>query len=198
MRSGTPARRRLTPALLVMAMVAALLPLGQAATAATNNALQFDGVNDHVTFGAATSTLGTTTMTLELWFKRTAEGVATGTGSGGLTAAVPLLTKGRSENDTPANVNANYFLGINTNGTAGNLTDDRLGRGLRRHRDRPEPSLHRHHRGRGLQRLAPRRRHLRRQRLARLPRRGRSTAPAPPGGDPRIGARSSTPRSGPR
>ena len=43
MRSGSPARRRLTPALLVMAMVAALLPLGQAATAATNTALQFNG-----------------------------------------------------------------------------------------------------------------------------------------------------------
>ena len=39
MRSGPPGRRRLTPALLVMAMVAALLPLGQAATAATNTAL---------------------------------------------------------------------------------------------------------------------------------------------------------------
>ena len=45
MRSGSPARRRLTPALLVMAMVAALLPLGQAATAATNTALQFNGTN---------------------------------------------------------------------------------------------------------------------------------------------------------
>ena len=28
--------------------------------------------------------------------------------------AVPLIAKGRSENDTPANVNMNYFLGIDT------------------------------------------------------------------------------------
>ena len=48
MRPGSPARRRLTPALLVMAMVAALLPLGQAATAATNTALQFNGTTQYV------------------------------------------------------------------------------------------------------------------------------------------------------
>ena len=112
---------------IALALVLPILPIGMQAASARNGdlALQLNGTSQYVTFGAAPS-LGTTTMTLELWFKRTAEGVATGTGSGGLTAAVPLLTKGRSENDTPANVNANYFLGINTNGTAGNLTDDRL------------------------------------------------------------------------
>ena len=51
MRSGSPARRRLTPALLVMAMVAALLPLGQAATAATNSAIQFNGTTQYATLG---------------------------------------------------------------------------------------------------------------------------------------------------
>ena len=51
MRSGSPARRRLTPALLVMAMVAALLPLGQAATAATNTAIQLNGTTQYATLG---------------------------------------------------------------------------------------------------------------------------------------------------
>ena len=67
----------------------------------------------------------TTTMTLEMWFKRTRAGVATSTGRTGLPTAIPLLTKGRSQVDTPANLNLNYFLGINTNNTA-TADDDRL------------------------------------------------------------------------
>ena len=57
--------------------------------------------------------LGATQFTLETWFKRTGAGATTATsgGTGGITA-VPLIAKGGSENDTPANVNMNYFLGI--------------------------------------------------------------------------------------
>jgi len=76
-------------------------------------ALQFDGVNDFVTMGAATSTLGTATFTIECWFKRTGTGVGTGTGTNGITSAIPLVTKGKSENDG-SNVDCNYFLGIDT------------------------------------------------------------------------------------
>ena len=78
-----------------------------------DNALRFDGTNDHVTFGQATNTLGADEFTLETWFRRSGDGVGTGTGSGGITSAVPLVTKGRAEQDTPANLNMNYFLGIN-------------------------------------------------------------------------------------
>ena len=81
------------------------------ATAAAN-ALHFDGAGDSVSFGQATNSLGATQFTLETWLRRTGAGVATSTGSGGVTDAIPLVTKGRSENDTPANVNMNYFLGI--------------------------------------------------------------------------------------
>ena len=88
---------------------------------ATNMALDFDGTNDHVTFGAAAS-LGLQSFTIETWFRRDGAGVATSTGSGGATNAIPLVTKGRSENDTPANVNANYFLGIDA--TTGTLVAD--------------------------------------------------------------------------
>ena len=95
-----------------------------AATPSPNagNALDFDGTNDHVTFGQATAGLGVTSFTLETWFRRDGAGVATSTGSGGVTNAIPLVTKGRSEADTPANLNANYFLGIDA--TTGTLVAD--------------------------------------------------------------------------
>ena len=79
--------------------------------AASEYALDFDGVDDRVTFGPA-PTLGSNTFTLELWFKRTGAGVSTTTGTGGITA-VPLLTKGRNEGVADGtNVDLNYFLGI--------------------------------------------------------------------------------------
>ena len=80
--------------------------------AATEYALQFDGVDDRVTFGPATGPagLGASSFTLELWFMRTGAGVVTSTGTGGI-SAVPLLTKGRAEFDGDVR-DMNYFLGI--------------------------------------------------------------------------------------
>ncbi len=84
----------------------------------TNLALAFNGSSQYVTMGAATSTLGTSTFTLECWFKRTGTGVTTTTGSNGLASAVPLVTKGRGEGDPTAttenNVDCNYFMGIDS------------------------------------------------------------------------------------
>ena len=103
MRPGSPARRRLTPALLVMAMVAALLPLGQAATAATNTAIQLNGTTQYATLGT-NAQLRSAQFTVELWFKRTGTGTViggTGTGTGGLpTTVIPLIAKGRAEAET--------------------------------------------------------------------------------------------------
>ena len=83
-----------------------------------NTALQFDGVNDYVTMGAATATLGTPVFTLECWFKRTGTGVAASTGTNGLVSAIPLVAKGRGEADATATVedprDCNYFMGINS------------------------------------------------------------------------------------
>ena len=81
--------------------------------AASISALQFDGTNDYVTFGAAPS-LGLSTFTLEAWVKRTGNGATTTTsaaGGGGLFNLVPILTKGRGEGDG-TNVDMNYVLGI--------------------------------------------------------------------------------------
>jgi hypothetical protein len=89
--------------------------------AAPNFGVQLDGTNDQVTFGPAAG-LGATTFTLELWFKRTGAGVGTSTGTGGVANAIPLITKGRAEAETPANLNMNYFLGIDA--TSGVLVGD--------------------------------------------------------------------------
>ena len=88
----------------------AFLGLAAATPAAHADAsLSFDGTNDYVTMGAAPG-LGSASFTLETWFRRSAAGVGTSTGSGGVTA-IPLVTKGRSEADG-TNQDMNYFLGI--------------------------------------------------------------------------------------
>ena len=93
------------------------------APAPGNYAVDLDGADDGITLGAAgtASPLGATQFTLELWFKRTGAGAGTSTGSGGLTSAIPLITKGRSETDG-SNVDTNYFLGIDA--STGKLVAD--------------------------------------------------------------------------
>jgi hypothetical protein len=76
----------------------------------TGAALYFDGVDDYVTFGVAPE-LGVATFTLELWFNWTGGGTTTSTDTSKVTAAIPLLTKGRREADGD-NRDLNYFLGI--------------------------------------------------------------------------------------
>ena len=89
-------------------------------TVAAGAALQLNGTNQYVTFGAAPS-LGASTFTLELWFRRTGAGVGTSTGNGGIASAIPLITKGRAETEG-SNVDMNYFLGIDA--TSGRLVAD--------------------------------------------------------------------------
>ena len=101
--------------LLPVAPAAALVPGSEAS-------LSFNGTSQYVGFGDAPTT-GVQSFTIETWFRRTAAGVATSTGTGGLATVVPLVTKGRGEGETPRNLNMNWFLGIDTKGT-GALTDD--------------------------------------------------------------------------
>ncbi|MBB5351435.1 hypothetical protein HNR46_001671 [Haloferula luteola] len=93
---------------------------------AGSGGLFFNGVDDYVTFGDDPS-LKLSTFTLETWFYRVGSGVATGTGSGGVTA-IPLVTKGRGESDQ-SNVDMNYFLGIDeeTGVLAADFEDINLG-----------------------------------------------------------------------
>lgn len=89
-----------------------LLPLPATTTPwQVANALAFGGTDGYVTFGS-TSKLGLSTFTLETWFRRDAAGQPAFTGNGGLNA-IPLITKGRGEDDG-SNVDMNYFLGIDS------------------------------------------------------------------------------------
>ena len=56
--------------------------------------------------------LGAGKFTLETWFRRTGAGVGVTTGNLGITSAIPLVTKGGAESESPANINMNYFLGL--------------------------------------------------------------------------------------
>jgi len=82
-------------------------------------ALNFnDATDDFVTMGQAAgeNALGARAFTLEAWIRRDGAswGSTTGTGTGGVTA-VPLITKGRGEQEE-SNVDMNYFLGITATG----------------------------------------------------------------------------------
>jgi len=79
-------------------------------TLAQGAALQFNGSSQYVTFGTGNA-LASPVYTVETWFKRSGPGVGITTGGGGITSAIPLITKGTSEAETPA-VDINYFLGI--------------------------------------------------------------------------------------
>jgi hypothetical protein len=69
----------------------------------------------YVTFGTAAA-LGIPQFTLETWFRRDGTGTPNQTGAGGIAAAIPLISKGRNQAETPANLNMNYYMGINTAG----------------------------------------------------------------------------------
>ena len=72
-------------------------------------AVLFDGVDDHITMGAA-SGLGLATFTLEAWVRRDGPGLSTDTGVGGL-RLVPIMGKGRGESDN-SNLDCNYSFGF--------------------------------------------------------------------------------------
>jgi len=103
----------------------------------SQTALQFDGVNDYVTFGQSTSTLGVTNFTVEAWIKRSSGGsaISTGTlglGTGSYPSAYPVVTKGRGEAESPANINTNYFIGIATTGVIAADFEDTINEDIQR------------------------------------------------------------------
>ena len=114
----------------LLASMFVVVPL-ESVLAAGNSALQFDlapstgavqlnGSSQYMTLGSA-SQLRSATFTVELWFQRTGAGTPTSTGTGGITNAIPLITKGRAEAETAA-ADVNYFFGIDA--TSGKLVAD--------------------------------------------------------------------------
>ena len=82
----------------------------------TATGLRFgSGATSYVTFGN-NAALGLATFTLETWFRRDGTGTPGQTGGGGIASVIPLITKGRNQVESPANLNMNYYLGINTAG----------------------------------------------------------------------------------
>lgn len=75
-------------------------------------AFEFNGTNQYITFGTAAG-LGSATFTLECWFYKNGTGSTTTSGSGGITTIVPIISKGRGEADGD-NRDMNYIFGINT------------------------------------------------------------------------------------
>lgn len=99
--------------LVLLAALTALLGaplLAGTAAAAGNGALLLNGSGQYASMGVA-APLGQKTFTIETRFRRDAAGVATSTGAGGIADAIPLLTKGRAEDDG-SNVDSNWFLGL--------------------------------------------------------------------------------------
>ena len=84
------------------------------AIAAGTGALDLGSAGAYVTFGDPAK-LDLAQFTIETWFKRTGTGVASTTGTGGITNFVPLLTHGAAQAED-SNVDANWVLGINTTG----------------------------------------------------------------------------------
>ena len=74
-------------------------------------ALHFDGVDDYVTMG---NTLGLSELTISVWFKKDAGGALGSSGAGGVNV-IPLVAKGRGENDA-STLDCNYIFGINSAG----------------------------------------------------------------------------------
>ncbi len=100
-------------------VVAFARPFFARAPLQTLDALSFSGTDAYVTYGAA-SALGLSAFTLETWLRRDGAGQAAFTGNGGL-SAIPLVTKGRGEDDG-SRVDMNYFLGLDE--TTGVLVAD--------------------------------------------------------------------------
>jgi len=71
--------------------------------------LLFDGVDDHVDFGAVNSL---TKQTLIAWIRRTGAGLVGESGTGGLAGATPILSKGTAQGEGNPAVDVNYFLAI--------------------------------------------------------------------------------------
>ena len=124
-RGGAGNVRRWRTLLVAGSMAASLaLVASPSVSKAAATALHFDGVNDYVTFGNASTNppsaeLGLSTFTIETWFIRDGTGIATTTSGGsdgfvGSDGIIPLVAKGRGEGESPANINMNYILGITT------------------------------------------------------------------------------------
>ena len=90
----------------------------------TNAGVQLNGSSQYVTFGAAAGTASWARPRSPSSCGSSGPAPASGRAPApaGIASAIPLITKGRAEAETPANLNMNYFLGIDA--TTGTLVAD--------------------------------------------------------------------------
>ena len=123
---------RLGSIIMILSMLFSAVGVIPVRAAPAGTALQFNGSSQYVTFGQATTTLGATSFTLEAWVNQSSGGKSMSTGSLGLDGAsgrplaYPVLTKGMGENDSPYDINMNYFLGITDTGFIGADFEDTI------------------------------------------------------------------------
>ena len=99
---------------LILAVPAAVLLLAGATAAHAQGALQLGpGNTDSYVAIGDTAKLDLSTFTIETWFRRLGAGVTTSTGSGGIAAFLPLVTKGAGAGAGTTD-DANWLLGIDT------------------------------------------------------------------------------------
>jgi hypothetical protein len=122
--TGTPGTIVGTGSSLETTPNSALFDVVRCADISVKRDLDLDGTDDYVLLeplnlaGVAPTKLGLTTFTIELWFNRRGAGTPGSTGTGGLNPVIPLVTKGRNEDDGVNDPqDANYYLGIDTSGT---------------------------------------------------------------------------------
>lgn len=84
--------------------------------------LTFDGVDDYVDFGAVGNIAK---QTIIAWVRKTGDGFAGTTGTGGLTNVTPIFTKGTAEGEMGP-IDVNFYLGI---ADTGELATDYEGAG---------------------------------------------------------------------
>jgi len=108
--AAAPARGILPRSAGVLLALSGALLFAPVSSAAPGQGLDFGGAS-FVSFGDPDS-LDLAQFTVEFWFRRDGTGTTTSTGTGGITTAIPLVTKGTSEGDG-SNIDMNFFVGIN-------------------------------------------------------------------------------------
>ena len=86
-------------------------------------AIAFDGTNDYVTMGAAPGLNASPAFTIEAWINGTGGTALDTTGTNGISASIPLVSKGGPQDEVAGN-NMNYYLGLKSGTLVADFEDN--------------------------------------------------------------------------